>query len=121
MPTNKHKAHSMVAAAIKNKDLPVLDGSIKCADCPKPATQYDHRDYDRPLMVEPVCAACNRRRGAGLNGLNGRRRSVRARQEFHRAMKELALKEGRDIGEAVEWLCRDGLLYREEHKDNYIP
>lgn len=46
---------------------------------------------------------------------------IKVRAEFHREMKELAMREGRDIGEAIEWLCRDGLLYREEHKDNYIP
>jgi hypothetical protein len=34
-----------------------------CADCGKPATDYDHRDYRKPLEVEPVCHSCNLKRG----------------------------------------------------------
>lgn len=37
--------------------------SFSCADCSKPATEYDHRDYTRPLDVSPVCHGCNIRRG----------------------------------------------------------
>jgi hypothetical protein len=37
----------------------------KCVDCGNPAECYDHRDYTRPLKVEPVCKACNNRRGPG--------------------------------------------------------
>lgn len=33
-----------------------------CVDCGAPARHYDHRDYNEPLAVEPVCASCNRRR-----------------------------------------------------------
>lgn len=35
----------------------------KCADCGDPATEYDHRDYEKPLVVVPVCRTCNARRG----------------------------------------------------------
>lgn len=35
-----------------------------CTDCGNPAEVYDHRDYGRPLDVEPVCHACNHQRGA---------------------------------------------------------
>jgi hypothetical protein len=38
-----------------------------CADCNKPAYCYDHRDYAKPLDVEPVCKSHNRRRGSALN------------------------------------------------------
>jgi hypothetical protein len=34
-----------------------------CADCGRPAECYDHRDYSRPLHVEPVCLSCNVLRG----------------------------------------------------------
>jgi hypothetical protein len=37
-----------------------------CADCGAPATEYDHRDYSRPLDVDPVCRRCNRLRGPGV-------------------------------------------------------
>lgn len=39
-------------------------GEYACVDCGGIAEQYDHRDYGRPLDVEPVCRACNVRRGA---------------------------------------------------------
>lgn len=36
-----------------------------CVDCGKPACDNDHRDYDEPLKVEPVCRSCNLLRGPG--------------------------------------------------------
>lgn len=38
-----------------------------CADCGKPATEYDHRDYTKPLDVAPVCRSCNHKRGSAFN------------------------------------------------------
>jgi len=44
--------------------LPSLrNGTVPCKDCGKPAQAYDHRDYRKPLMVEPVCHGCNTKRG----------------------------------------------------------
>jgi len=63
----KTLARNYVAAAIRCGDLPRLDGSIPCKDCGKPAVQYEHRDYKRPLDVDPVCRSCNQRRGPGAN------------------------------------------------------
>ncbi len=60
------KAHAMVSLAKKNGLLPALDGTIACTDCDKPAMEYDHRDYGRPLDVQPVCRSCNRRRGTAI-------------------------------------------------------
>ena len=37
--------------------------TLACADCGKPARCYDHRDYEKPLEVEPVCIGCNAKRG----------------------------------------------------------
>lgn len=53
---------------LNNGLIPRLDGNIHCVDCGKPATCYDHRDYQRPDEVEPVCRACNARRGPALPG-----------------------------------------------------
>lgn len=61
------KAISKVNVARKNGTLPLLDGKIKCVDCGKPAKQYDHRDYSKPLDVDPVCRGCNVKRGEGKN------------------------------------------------------
>ena len=41
-------------------------GLIKCTDCPKMAVEYDHRDYNKPTEVEPVCKSCNDRRGPAI-------------------------------------------------------
>lgn len=40
--------------------------SLACADCGGAATEYDHRDYNKPLSVEPVCRGCNVRRGKAI-------------------------------------------------------
>ncbi len=40
--------------------------TLKCADCGKPATCYEHRDYRKPLEVDPICNSCNCLRGTGL-------------------------------------------------------
>lgn len=60
-------AHSYVATAIYHGDLPKLDGSVKCVDCGDAANEYDHRDYKKPMEVEPVCMGCNQLRGPGVN------------------------------------------------------
>jgi hypothetical protein len=47
--------------------------NLVCTDCGAPARCYDHRDYMRPLDVQPVCWVCNKKRGRGKNreGLDG--------------------------------------------------
>ena len=60
-------ANAYVTAAIRHGDLSPLDGSVLCVDCGKPASEYDHRDYTRPLDVVPVCRHCNQLRGPGAN------------------------------------------------------
>lgn len=60
----QQRSHAAVQLAIKTRLLPDLkSGSYACADCGDVAHEYDHRDYGRPLEVEPVCRSCNRRRG----------------------------------------------------------
>lgn len=39
----------------------------KCVDCGKRAEQWEHRNYARPLMVEPTCISCNLKRGNSNN------------------------------------------------------
>ena len=60
-----HNAHRYVLKAIKDGYLPRLPGQT-CVDCGSPAKHYDHRDYNLPLVVEPVCFACNMKRGPAL-------------------------------------------------------
>lgn len=56
----------IVAIAVQIGVLPKLDGSVLCVDCGAVATDYDHRDYNKPLDVAPTCHSCNLRRGPGL-------------------------------------------------------
>ena len=53
-----------VARAIKSGIL-TPPKTLRCADCSKPAIEYDHRDYGKPLQVDPVCSSCNSKRGPG--------------------------------------------------------
>lgn len=58
--------------AVNDVQKAVKDGAIlpaaafQCVDCGDAATDYDHRDYNKPLDVEPVCRACNLRRGPAI-------------------------------------------------------
>jgi len=55
----------IVSVAVRLGILQKLDGSSTCVDCGKQATCYDHRDYSKPIDVEPVCHPCNVKRGRG--------------------------------------------------------
>jgi hypothetical protein len=69
-----HKAHYAVNRAIKFGKLPNLKtNNILCVDCKKQrATDYEHRDYDEPLKVDPVCRSCNHLRGSEKGALMAR-------------------------------------------------
>lgn len=57
-----HLASSLVKKAIRRGELKP-PRSLKCVDCKSRADVYDHRSYERPLEIEPVCFGCNVRRG----------------------------------------------------------
>lgn len=59
------RAQNIVNRAVLAGALPHVSTQA-CADCAAPAHCYDHRDYNRPLDVEPVCRTCNRLRGAAV-------------------------------------------------------
>lgn len=60
-------AHKVVATAIREGRLPRLSAVwTACVDCGLRAQQYEHRDYTKPLEVEPVCRKCNHKRGPAL-------------------------------------------------------
>lgn len=63
--TGAAKACSDVKAAISRGELQ-NPRNLKCADCGCVATDYDHRDYNKPLDVQPVCRSCNKKRGAAI-------------------------------------------------------
>ena len=63
---NQQEAHYQVARAIRQGRLE-HQSKFPCADCGAPSVHYDHRDYLKPLAVEPVCRSCNYKRGTALN------------------------------------------------------
>lgn len=65
---NVIKAQNAVWTAVWQGKLPNLRWEyVACVDCGKRAQHWDHRDYLKPLEVDPVCASCNKKRGPGLN------------------------------------------------------
>jgi hypothetical protein len=58
------KAISETTRAVKRGLIKPAKGQ-QCADCGLPAKYLDHRDYTKPLEVDPVCAVCNAKRGGG--------------------------------------------------------
>jgi hypothetical protein len=63
-------AHQAVSAAVRRGDMPRAS-EFPCVDCAKPARDYDHRDYSKPLDVQPVCRSCNKLRGPAIPRLVG--------------------------------------------------
>ncbi len=61
------KARALVTKAISEGHL-LKASAYKCVDCGWKAAQWEHRDYTKPLDVQPVCRSCNCRRGPGLIG-----------------------------------------------------
>lgn len=57
------RAHAVVSAAVKCGLLPRACEQ-NCVDCGRTAQVYEHRDYNQPLVVEPVCRSCNKKRGS---------------------------------------------------------
>ena len=58
-------AMSAIQYAIKTGKLAPAKIHL-CVDCGKNAECYDHRDYNKPLDVVPVCRKCNHSRGAAI-------------------------------------------------------
>jgi hypothetical protein len=69
MSAIRRKASATVARAIRQGQLPRLGSGcgIRCTDCDSDARVYEHRDYSKPLEVEPVCFSCNLRRGPAID------------------------------------------------------
>lgn len=60
----QRRAIGRVNSAVRKGLLPDLRYSeVACVDCGTRAEHYDHRDYSKPLEVDPVCRTCNFRRG----------------------------------------------------------
>lgn len=61
------RAHNAVRKAIISGDLVNLRQiEVACVDCGQRAMDHEHRDYEKPLEVVPVCRGCNIRRGPAI-------------------------------------------------------
>lgn len=65
LSNNRKSAYTAVARAIRH-GLLTHPSNFACVDCNNPAECYDHRDYDQPLAVDPVCKRCNKLRGPAI-------------------------------------------------------
>jgi hypothetical protein len=63
--TLQHRAAHVVLRAVRSGAIPEAK-TLACVDCGKPAQCWDHRDYDKPMHIEPVCRGCNKARGPAL-------------------------------------------------------
>lgn len=55
-------------SAIKKGVIKKAKGQV-CVDCGGVATDYDHREYMKPLAVAPVCRSCNQKRGPVIDAV----------------------------------------------------
>jgi len=69
----QRRAYCVIFGLLEAGVLPPAE-NFPCADCGATARLYDHRDYDKPLSVDPVCRACNYKRGPAM--WSGATRSV---------------------------------------------
>ncbi len=59
-------AHTIVSCAVRSGIIKP-PSQFSCVDCGLPASVYDHRNYYKPLDVQPVCRSCNVIRGPAIN------------------------------------------------------
>jgi hypothetical protein len=63
-----NRATAAVRNAIRKGILPSLSKNVvQCSLCTKRALIYDHRDYNLPLSVTPVCRSCNFKLGEAIH------------------------------------------------------
>lgn len=105
--------HSEVAKAVRKGLLPKLDGTIKCVDCGKPAHNYEHRDYAKPLDVSPVCRSCNHKRGPAKNKGNVYKYGVvtylSLRESTYKKLSRLAAKSNMRISKIIPIIVEQAL------------
>lgn len=71
-------AKSVVGLKVRCGSIPRAS-EFSCVDCGKKAMCYDHRDYEKPMEISPVCVSCNKKRGPGLN--RDKIREIRSRKK----------------------------------------
>jgi hypothetical protein len=63
--TGKDICRAEIHLAIRDGKLPHPKG-LTCAGCGGVAVEYEHRNYNHPMRVEPICRSCNLKRGPAI-------------------------------------------------------
>ena len=85
------RAHGLIWKAKQEGFIPAASDS-NCLDCGVQASEYDHRDYDKPYNVEPVCRRCNAIRGMALPGYRLTKKPVVETKLIHISIPTAILK-----------------------------
>jgi hypothetical protein len=64
--SGRYESRLAVRKAILSGEL-AHPTTLSCVDCGMRASEYEHRDYGRPLDVVPICGPCNTKRGRGAD------------------------------------------------------
>lgn len=116
------RARAAVMNAVRSGRMQPALG-MQCVDCGEMATGYDHRDYRKPLDVQPVCRYCNTKRGPGLPYTETKHRAAPERtpdQKEFRAECDKLRRRGYSSSEISEALSisiemLNSMLYRKMH------
>lgn len=57
----RNKARGRITARVISGTIPKAR-KLKCVDCGNPAKEYDHPNYEKSYLVEPVCHKCHAKR-----------------------------------------------------------
>jgi hypothetical protein len=114
--TAAQNAQLHVSSMVRLGLLPNLRvAAVPCTDCGKRATCYDHREYARPEVVQPVCNGCNRKRGPAsdwrkwksmrkpTNLKRSRVIGIRFTKDQRKLAESAATEEGRNLS---DWIRR---------------
>lgn len=63
---DRRLARRAIMKCVAERKMPPAS-KLKCVDCGGKAREYDHRDYSKPLAVDPVCRPCHVKRTVSDN------------------------------------------------------
>lgn len=91
--------------------------SLRCVDCGAKAKEYDHRDYTKRRLIEPVCKPCHNKRTKHwtANARNPTAKRQRQRREVicryyrqGRTMRSIASHFGLSVQRIQQIIARNG-------------
>ena len=112
------KAKNMVYKAVKSGAIPHIS-TQSCVDCGKQATDYDHRDYSKPLEVESTCRSCNVKRGKALCDRNNKNTTVTF--QLPQLLKNKAVRKAKKEGMSFSYYMRSVIKNDLDNDNIYEP